>query len=135
MNWKLGLQTFHTMWEKLGVDYPQTTEYFKNSGLDSNIEKWASAFKSGVFRAGVNSTQRGEGMKTVAGNIEALGTVFLFDRLAQLLLKHEGGVSAKDEDDANGDDDQDEHLGAAIAFGGDYPYRRRRARSRRRRSA
>ena len=56
-----GIQTFNTCLERLKAAYPEVVPYFTNH-LDLHHEKWAAAFRQGVFTAGINSTQRGEGM-------------------------------------------------------------------------
>ena len=56
-----GISTFRTCLARLKADFPEIVPYFNNH-LDLHEEKWAAAFREGVFTAGMNSTQRGEGM-------------------------------------------------------------------------
>ena len=45
----------------LKAKYPEIQVYFENH-LELHSDKWAAAYRQGVFTAGINSTQRGEGM-------------------------------------------------------------------------
>ena len=100
----LGVHTFQTMWKQLKQDYPKTVEYFKNSSLDSNTEKWAAAYKSETFRAGINSTQRGEGMNaSLKSMLDRRG------RLLQILIAIDNRM-LKEEKEANSRERVGAHL-------------------------